>query len=243
MAGSTYACGTGATALTAADVLATMPSSFIDRTLQFDATVSLFEKHLAGVGSTTSDLENYFTRALASAFDNACFTVAEYTSEAAAQAAAAQVAAGTPFAQVASQVTGGGPQGCDILYGIASSLPTGSNLQESAPQHRLEPDSGQRQLSPDRDHLTDADVVREGEVRGAGRRRECRRGQGTIGHQRRGAQSDRSASMPRYGTWVPAKAEVLPPTSPPVIDVLNPVANNPGSVAATSSTASSGQNS
>ena len=28
-----------------------MPTSFVDRNVQFDATVSQFEKHLAGVGS------------------------------------------------------------------------------------------------------------------------------------------------------------------------------------------------
>ncbi len=91
--------------------------------------MALFEEHQAGVGPTTADLERYFT-AHADEFDTACFTVAEYTSQADAQAAAAKVAAGTPFAQVASQVTGGGPQGCEILYGVAASLPAGSNLQE-----------------------------------------------------------------------------------------------------------------
>src|SRR5208282_5250688 len=41
-----------------------------------------------------------------------------------AEAALAEVKAGTPFAQVASKVSGGGPQGCQILYGIAGQLGT-----------------------------------------------------------------------------------------------------------------------
>jgi hypothetical protein len=46
---------------------------------------------------------------------------------------------------------------------------------------------------------------------------------------------------PRYGDWAAAKAEVLPPPSPPVSDVLNAAANNPGSAPAASSAAASGQ--
>ena len=52
VAGSTYACGTGATALTAANVLPPCRPRSSTGTLQFDATVSVFEEHVAGVGST-----------------------------------------------------------------------------------------------------------------------------------------------------------------------------------------------
>lgn len=241
VAGSTYACGTGATALTAADVLHTMPSSFIDRTVQFDAAVSLFEKHLAGVGPTTSDLENYFN-SHSHAFDNACFTVAEYTSEADAQAAAAQVAAGTPFSQVASQATGGGPQGCDILYGIASSLPTGSNLQELPLNTLSSPISvnGSYLLIEITSRTPTSFAKAKSEVQAAAESAGADKARSAINAAERRATISVDA---RYGTWKPAKAEVLPPSSPPVIDVLNPVANNPAAVAATSSTASSGQNS
>ncbi len=240
VAGSTYACGAGSTALTAADVLHTMPSSFIDRTVRYDAAVSLFEKHQAGVGPTTADLEQYFT-AHSDAFDTACFTVAEYTSEADAQAAAAQVAAGTPFSQVASEATGGGPQGCDILYGIASSLPAGSNLQELPLNTVSSPIAvnGNYLLIEITSRTPTSFAKAESEVQAAAETAGADKARTAINA------AERRATVtvdPRYGNWAPVKAEVIPPTSPPVTDVLNAPANNPASTTATGSAATSGQN-
>jgi hypothetical protein len=239
VSGSAYACGTGATALTAADVLATMPSSFIDRTLHYDATVGLFEEHQAGVGPTTADLERYFT-AHANAFDTACFTVAEYTSLADAQAAAAKVAAGTPFAQVASQVTGGGPQGCEILYGVASSLPAGSNLQQLPLNTVSSPIAvnGNYLLIEMTKRTPTTFAKAKSEVRTAAVRAGANKARTAIDV------AGRRATVtvdPRYGNWAPAKSQVLALPSPPVRDVLNAVANNPASASASGSTASSGQ--
>ena len=240
VAGSSYACGTGATALTAADVLHTMPSSFIDRTVRFDATVSLFEKHLAGVGPTTADLESYFT-AHSGDFDTTCFTVAEYTSEADAQAAAAQVAAGTPFSQVASQTTGGGPQGCDILYGISSSLPAGSNLQELPLNTVSSPIAvnGNYLLIEITSRTPTSFATAKPEVQAAAESAGAGKARSAINAAERKAAVTVDA---RYGSWVPLKAQVVPPPSPPVSDVLNAAANNPASTTTTSSSASSGQN-
>jgi len=238
VAGSSYACGAGATALTAADVLATMPTSFVNETLQFDATVALYEEHQAGVGSTTADLESYFT-SHSHAFDTACFTVAEYSSQAAAQAAAAKVAAGTPFAQVASQVTGGGPQGCDILYGIASSLPTGSNLQElplNTVSNPIAVNSNYLLIeitsrTPTSFANAKPEVLAAAETAGASKARTA------INAAERHATVTVDA---RYGNWAPVRAQVLAPPSPPARDVLNTAANSPVSATATGSTASSG---
>jgi len=105
-----------------------MPRSFVDKNVAFDATVSVLEERAAGVGSTPADLERYFENHAAE-FDTACLTVAGYSTQSAAQAAAATVAAGTPFATVAAQTQGGGPQRCEILYGIASGLPAGTDLE------------------------------------------------------------------------------------------------------------------
>ena len=223
VAGSKYACST---ALTAATVLAAMPSSFVNRTLQFDATVSVFEEHEAGVGSSTADLENYFT-AHSSIFDTACFTVAEYTSETAAEAASATVSSGTPFAQVAAQATGGGPQGCDILYGIASSLPTGSNIQNLALGSVSSP------IAVNSDYLLLQITKRtptpfaqaKSEVQAAVQNAGANKARSVID----AAEKTAAISVDqRYGQWTPARAQVVPPSSPLPGDVLHAAVDSPG---------------
>ena len=104
-----------------------MPSSFVDQQVQFVATASALQEDLAGVGSSPADLEGYFQRHLAE-FDTACWTVGVYSSQADAQAAAAEVASGTPFSQVAAKATQGGPQTCEMLPIIASELPSTAKL-------------------------------------------------------------------------------------------------------------------
>jgi hypothetical protein len=226
VAGSKYACGTGSVAPTAANVLATMPTSFVNRNLQFDATVSVFEEHEAGVGSSTADLENYFT-AHSSAFDTTCFTAAEYTSQSAAEAAAATVAAGTPFAQVAAQVSGGGPQGCDILYGIASSLPAGSNVQD------LPLGTVSSPIAVNSDYLLIQITKRtptpfaqaESEVQSAVQNAGANKVRSVVN----AAEKTAAISVDqRYGQWTPAKAQVIPPSSPLPGDVLNAAVDSPG---------------
>jgi PPIC-type PPIASE domain len=239
VAGSQYACSAGTTAVTAAQVLATMPASFVKRTVQFDATVNVFEDHQAGVGSSAGELESYFN-AHASTFDTGCFTVAEYTSQAAAQAAAAQVATGTPFAQVATQVSGGGPQGCDILYGIAASLPAGSNL-ESQPVGTV---SSPIAISTS-DYLLIQITKRtptsfakaEPEVRAAVESAGSDKARTVINATEKKATISVDG---RYGEWTPAKAQIIPPVSPLAADVLNTAVNSPGTTTATTGTASSG---
>lgn len=226
VAGTKYACGTGSLALTAANVLATMPTSFVDRTLQFDATVSMFEEQEAGVGSSAADLENYFT-AHSSSFDTTCFTVAEYTSESAAQAAAAAVSSGTPFAQVAAQVAGGGPQGCDILYGISSSLPAGSNIQN------LPLGTVSSPIAVNSNYLLIQITKRtptpfaqaKSEVQAAVQNAGANKARSVIN----AAEKTAAISVDqRYGQWTPAKAQVIPPSSPLPGDVLNAVVDSPG---------------
>jgi hypothetical protein len=238
VAGSQYACSTGA--LTAAEVLSTMPASFVTRTVQFDATVNVFEDHEAGVGSSAAELENYFN-AHASTFDTACFTVAEYTSQATAQAAAAQVTAGTPFAQVATQATGGGPQGCDILYGVASSLPAGTNL-ESLPvgtvSSPITVSTSEYLLVQITSRTSTSFAKAESEVRAAVESAGSDKASSVIN-----ATEKKAAIVVdgRYGEWTPAQAQIIPPVSPLAVDVLNTAANSPATTTASSATASTGQ--
>jgi hypothetical protein len=240
VASSQYACRVGGQVATAAAVLATMPASFVNRNVQFDATVTALEENEAGV-SSTADLERYFN-AHASEFDTACFTVAEYTSQADAEAAAAQVAGGTPFAQVAAQATGGGPQGCSILYGIASSLPAGSNLQNLALGAVSNP------IAANNDYLLVQITMRtptsfakaESEVQAAVQSAGATKARTAVNA------AEKKASIAvdgRYGEWTPSRALIVPPPSPFVGDLLNTAANSPGSTTTSKGTTSSGTSS
>jgi hypothetical protein len=238
VASSQDACQVGGQPATAAAVLATMPASFVNRNDQFDATVSVFEENEAGVGSTPADLERYFN-AHASEFDTACFTVAEYTTQAAAQAAAATVAAGTPFAQVASQVTGGGPQGCSILYGIASSLPAGSNLQNLAIGAVSDP------IAVNSDYLL-VQITKRTPTPFAKAQSEVEVAVQTAGSTKARAAVnavEKNASIAvdqRYGDWTPSRALIVPPPSPLPGDLLNAAVNSPGTTTTSKGAASKG---
>jgi hypothetical protein len=235
VAGSKFACGTQAP--TAQAVLGSMPSSFVDSNVRFNATVTAFEEYAAGVGSSTADLTRYYTNHAAE-FDTACFTVAEYSSQSDAEAALASVAAGTPFAQVAAAVTGGGPQGCSILYGIASQLPAGSNLEGLALNTVSQPIvEGTTYLlveitsrTPTAFAKARSEVESAVQNAGAGKAR-------TIVNR---VEKTSAVSIDqRYGTWVPAQAQILPPTSPLPADVLHASVNGAATGASPTSTAPS----
>jgi hypothetical protein len=229
VSGSQFACGS----VTAAEVLKTMPTSFINETVRFDATVAVFEENVAGVGSSTADLEKYF-EAHASEFDTACLTVAGYASQSDAVAAAAQVAAGTPFAQVAAQVSGGGPKGCDILYGVASALPAGTNL-ESLPLNAVS-----SPIAQNGDYFL-VQITKRTPTPFAQARSEVESAVQSAGATKARTQvnaAEKSADVwvnGRYGQWQPAQAQILPPSTPFTADVLHPSAD--GSNAATSQAA------
>jgi hypothetical protein len=232
VAQSKYTCGT---TVTAKDVLASMPGSFIDRTVRFDATVSVLEEDVAGVGSTTADLQRYFGNHT-SEFDTACLTVAGYSSQADAQAAAATVAAGTPFSTVAAQTQGGGPQKCEILYGIAASLPAGSDL-ESLPLNTVS-----NPISDNGDYFL-VEITKRTPTPFAKAKTAVENAVQTAGASKTSTLIDaaeKSATIavdPRYGQWTATR--VVPPTPPPTADLLNRSVD--GTVAKT--TASTGQSS
>jgi len=230
VAGSKYACG----APTAKAILATMPSSFVNESVRFGATVSAYEEDVADVGSSTADLKRYFD-AHAAEFDTACFTVAEYSSQSAAAAAVAQVAAGTPFAQVAAAASGGGPQGCDILYQVAADLPAGSDLQSQAVNAVSSP------IAEDGDYLV-VQITSKSPTSFAKARTEVESAVTAAGATKAQTlidKAEKSAKVSvdgRYGQWKTAQAEILPPTSPLAVDVLNPSVNSVGTATATTTT-------
>jgi hypothetical protein len=232
--GSSYACGS--TPATGKIVLATMPTSFVDENVRFDAAVSIYEEDAAGVGSSTADLERYFTNHAAE-FATACFTVAGYSSQSAAQAARAAVVSGTPFATAAS-AAGGGPRGCGILYGVANQLPAGANLEDLPLNTVSQPldDGGNYFLIEITKKTPSAFAAARSEVEEAVQSVGASRARAVI------SAAERRAVVrvnPRYGRWVSQQTQITAPTSPSADELLNGSANSPLTAATT--TPSSGQ--
>ncbi len=220
-----YGCSVTGQALTGAEVLSTLPSSFVDEQVQFVAVATALQEDLAGVGSSAADLQSFFN-AHSSRFDTVCLTAAVFSSESAAQSAAASVASGTPFSTVASNTSssGGGAQGCDVLSDLESKLPSDADLASlttgtvSAPVD----DNGTYLLlqftsrTPTPYSKAQAAVANAVQVAGS------------AATQRAITADERRSSVslnPQYGVWVPANASVLTPLTPEPTDVLNATAN------------------
>ncbi len=228
-----YTCSLTGQPLTGDQVLSTMPSSFVDQQVQFVATASALQEDLAGVGSSPADLEGYFQRHLAE-FDTACWTVGVYSSQSDAQAAAAEVAAGTPFSQVAAKATQGGPQTCELLPIIASELPSTAKLASlptgtvSAPigvngSYVLVQITSRTPTAYSKAAPIVAEVVQQA---------------GAKATQAAITAKERHSSVtvdPRYGVWLPEQATVFPPLAPASSDVLNASANEPATASASAS--------
>lgn len=218
-----YSCGSPAP-LTGQTVLASMPESFVDTQVQFIATASALQEDLAGVGSSQGQLQNYYERHLPQ-FDTACFNAAEFSSEAAAKQAQAAIDFGTPFAQVASTATQSGTIPCTEMVAVAGELGANvSTLQGLAVGKASAPISvngnyvvlelSKRTPTP---YATAKPIVSQA-VQEVG----ARATQAAI------SAAERRASVkvdPRYGTWIPARASVFTPFTPPASDVLNAPAN------------------
>jgi hypothetical protein len=234
--GSAYACGS--TPVTGKVVLATLPGSFVNENVQFDAAVSLYEDDAAGVGTSTADLERYFADHPAE-FATACFTVAGYSSQSAAQAARAAVASGTSFATEAS-AAGGGPRGCGNIYGVADQLPAGSDLDDLPLNTVSQPldDNGNYFLieitkkSPSSFAAARSDVEAAVQAVGASKARVAI------------SAAERRAVIrvnPRYGRWMAAQTQIAAPTSPVSEDLLNRTVDTPVTAPAATASSSSGQ--
>jgi hypothetical protein len=228
-----YTCGSP-TALTGAEVLSTLPASFVDQQVQFFATANSLQEDLSGVGSSEADLQGYFEQHQ-SEFDTACWTAAVYTSVSDANAALAQ-AQTTPFADVAKQATQGGAQRCEPLPAIAAMLPSTFKLDQlpvgtvsfpiafSTSEYVLVQITSRNSSTYDAVKSFVAQVVLN---------------KGGTKIQEAVQRTERHATVtidPRYGVWVPASASVLVPFTPEITDVLNPAANQALLVPAPTST-------
>ncbi len=225
-------CG-ASTPLTGDVVLKSMPTSFVHELATFDATVGALEDSLAGANDPAT-IKAYFN-ANRSKFDTACFSDAEYSSQSAAQAAAQQVSTGTPFAQVAAAASGG-PQGCQILYGIANELSSVIDLNSLPLNTVSEPfDYGGTYLLLEMTSRTATPFAQaKSSVVAALKQSGAQAAEKLL----EAVEKRESIQVnPAYGTWVATAGQVAVPTTPPVSDVLNPAANLATS---TSSTTRSG---
>jgi hypothetical protein len=226
-------CGAAAP-LTGKEVLATMPGWFNQQTATSNAEAGALENSLSGA-NTTAGLMTYYN-GHRSLFDTACFSDAEYASQADAEAASKLVAAGTPFDQVAAAAaTGSGAQGCQNLYGVAQQLSSAIDLNTLKTNTVSPPISlGGTYLLLEITSRTPTPFAKaEPSVRAA-----LSQVGGTEAGRLLVAAEKRTPITvdPRYGSWKPALGEVAVPTTPPVKDTLNPGANLPSAVAAASST-------
>ncbi len=238
-----YGCSLTGQALTGTQVLDSLPSSFVDEQVQFVATATVLQEDLSGVGSSDADLERYYAAHHAE-FDTVCLSAAVFSSESAAQDAAAQVAFGTPFATVASNTAsaGGGAQGCHVLTELESALPSSADLTTLATGAVSAPveDNGMYVLlqitsrTPTPYSNAKADVANAVQQKGSSAIEKV-----LTADERRSSVS----VNPQYGVWVPVNATVLTPFSPDPADVLNATANvgrtAPASVSGSAATGSS----
>ena len=232
-----YSCSVTGQALTGAQVLSTLPSSFVDEQVHFFATATALQEDLAGVGSSAAELEAYFD-AHHARFDTICLTAAVFSSESDAQSAAASVASGTPFSTVASNTSssGGGPQGCDVLSDLEAKLPSDAGLSNLATGTVSAPvdDNGTYLLlqitSRTPTSYSQAKTAVANAVQVAG----------SVATQKAITADERRSSVtvnPQYGVWVPVSASILTPLTPEPTDVLNATANVGRTAPASSSAA------
>jgi hypothetical protein len=219
-----FSCGHTFQPLTGDEVLAQLPASFVDGQAHFVATASALQENLAGIGSSEADLLKYYTNHR-SEFDTVCFNGAAYSSQAEAEAAAASVASGTPFAQVASNATQHGTIPCGVLSELEAQLGVSpgslSHLATGQVTPPVNVNGNYLLLEVSSRTPTPFDKAKPVVSQVA-------QNTGSQVAQRAITTAERHASVkvdPRYGTWVPVSASVFTPFTPERTDVLNPAAN------------------
>lgn len=214
-------------------VLASMPASFVDAQVRAQAAGDVLEASAAGQELTDAALAAYFDTHR-SQFDTLCLSVIGAQSSAAAQQLRAQIAAGTPFAQVAANngEQNGGSQGCVDASnpGYASvrsaigDLPVG---QVSAP------------IETSSRTFVIVEVTKATPTTFAAAHLAVLSALLASGEQQASAEltaAIRSAHVsvdPRYGRWQPGNSvSITGPPHPPAGSVLSPVADIPGAAQA-----------
>ncbi len=233
--GSTYACsGTGA------QILNSMPASFIDRQVQAQADTDALLASAAGYGLGQAALQRYYN-AHQGDFDTICLSGIVTASQAAANAAAAKLAAGQSFADVAksdstdtSSAANGGVLGC----AVASETTLGTDVAKLPVGGVTAP------LSVNGSYLILQLTKRTPSASFAASLAAVRQAVLSAGEAKAGtvlrkvvAGSDITVDS-RYGTW--AKTTIVPPSKPPVTSLLSPVVNVPTSSSVNPATSAAG---
>ena len=208
-----YSCSITGQPVTGQEVLATMPSAFVDAEVQFDATTGALEEDLAGVGSSPSALAGYFA-GHHTQFDTGCFDAAEFSSESATAAAAAAWPSGRPFLRGDRRHE----QRDDPVQRVDHRRRGAGGARERArrPLGRggLRPHLPQRELphratdEPKPTPYAEAEAAVAQAVQQAG----------SSATQRAVTVAERASTVsvdPRYGVWVPVQASVFTPFSRP----------------------------
>jgi PPIC-type PPIASE domain len=179
------------------------------------------------VGASDADLQQYFSDH-GKEFDTACFTVGVYSSEQAAELAGTAVANGQSFSSVADSTTGGGPQGCDVLFSVSSELPSSADLGSLAINQVSDPiavSNGEYLLV----QITSRTPSSFDKVKSVVQ--EAVEEAGSANAQKAVAAAERRSDVtldPRYGVWVSGVAQILTPLTPEKTDVPNASANSVG---------------
>jgi hypothetical protein len=231
-----YTCG-ATMPLTGKEVLATMPSSFVDDEVQFVATASALQLDLAGVGASEDNLRRYYEKHGAQ-FDTACFNAAEYPDESSARDVQAAVDLGTPFAQATRSAARSGSFQCAQLVVLASELGVDVTTLEGVTLNMASapiPESGNGSTAYLVLELTKRTptpfATAKANVSQAAQQLGARATSVAINTAQRHA----SVSVnPQYGKWVAGTAQVHTPLTPEPSWVLNASANAPGISASTS---------
>ncbi len=202
-------------------VLKTMPQSFVQGLAQYFAVGNALALKIGG------DQQAYFDTHR-SMFDTVCLTIGSYTTESDAQAERAAVYEGAKFAD-----TGGQSQGCEVLYGVTSALPSTAQLQ-NLPLNTLS-----NPVSYNGAYLL-IEMTDRSPTPYASAQSEVEQAVGTLGATK--AQSlisraELTATVTvnaKYGTWTGDTHGVIAPLAPPATDVFRASVNGPAGATAPS---------
>ena len=197
-----------------------MPASFVDQQVQFVATASALEEDFAGVGSSDGRPGAVLRRATGPIRHRLLRRGRVHQPGRQRTAAAADVAFGTPFSQVAARPTQSGRAQGVRRPRHADRGPPSANLENLAVGT----------ASSDRRSTSNGSGLLRDRARPSGRPRPSRRPRRGVARRSQQAGSKaadgaspppsgtpRSSVDPRYGIWVPASASVFAPFTPSAV--------------------------
>ena len=211
--------------VTAGQLLASLPGSFVDAEVRTQATFDALYAHAAGGSLSAAGLAQYY-RAHPSAFATVCVRGLQTATAAQAQALRARLVAGASFDQVATAA--GQPASVQCITPANPAFANASAALRSVPAGSVSA------VLSDGQAFDVIQVVSRKPSTLAAARPVARQLILAAGSRRFGPALTRTATAarvtvdPRYGRWLPVPAfAVGPPPSPPISSILKPAANRP----------------